>query len=212
MCISGFGRRANSWFGREKDGEREREKYFLSYFLFSMKLSSEEFRTFIFSKLSSDTKGQPVVLLPHYNWIHCELSYLECSLCLYVYAWTVPLHMRTSLCNIQGEGWFCLQGIQLKGFERASSRFCLCLVQSIMWLGTSDFFFLQFKMNSSTLSLFCKMSEVKRASGLVAMHLSLRDRERNDCQYAPLNCLWTCNQTIFATMFSHHQASPIVMN
>ena len=37
-------------------------------------------------KLSSDTKGQPVVLLPRYNWIHCELSYLECSLCLYVYA------------------------------------------------------------------------------------------------------------------------------
>lgn len=51
-----------------------------------MKLSSEEMRTFIFSKLSSDTKGQPVVLLPRYNWIHCELSYLECSLCLYVYA------------------------------------------------------------------------------------------------------------------------------
>lgn len=27
------------------------------------------------SNLSSDTKGQPVVLLPPYNWIHCELSW-----------------------------------------------------------------------------------------------------------------------------------------
>lgn len=29
---------------------------------------------------SSDTKGRPVVLLPRYNWNHCELSYVECSL------------------------------------------------------------------------------------------------------------------------------------
>lgn len=49
----------------------ERETYFLSYFIF-IKLKKEEIPS---SKLSSDTKGQPVVLLPCYNWIHCELSW-----------------------------------------------------------------------------------------------------------------------------------------
>lgn len=41
----------------------EREKYFLSYFIFR-KQKKEEIPS---SKLSSDTKGQPVVLLPRYK-------------------------------------------------------------------------------------------------------------------------------------------------
>lgn len=67
-----------------------------------------------------------------------------------------------------------------------------------------DFFFPHLKMDSSTLSLFCKMSEIKRASSLVAMHLLLRGRAGNDCQYPasmPLQTVYeNVNQILFATV------------
>lgn len=68
-------------------------------------------RTFIF-KLSSDTKGRPVVLLPRYNWIHCELSYLECSLaCMYMHEWPICRYIQAYAIH-QDEGCSCLEGVQ----------------------------------------------------------------------------------------------------
>lgn len=134
------------------------------FFVF-IQLSSEEIRTLISEKLRSDTKGQPVVLLPHCNWIHCELSYLECSLCLYVFARAVSLQIRTSLCNMPRWRLFLSRRDSvIWGVGRAVSRCCPCLVQPSVWLGTLQrfifvfcfcFFLSPFEMNSSNLSLLC---------------------------------------------------------
>lgn len=115
------------------------------------------------SKLSSDTKGQPVVLLPRYNWIHCELSYLECSLCLYVYAWMAHLQIRTSLCNTPRWRLF----LSLKGFSIRGWKVCkpMLSVPGAVHYVAGDFkeyFCLNLRWISSTLSFFCKC-QIKQA-------------------------------------------------
>lgn len=63
----------------------EREKYFLSYCFLFFPHKTQKKSQHVSLKLSSDTKGQPVVLLPRYNWIHCELSWnviLPVCLCI----------------------------------------------------------------------------------------------------------------------------------
>lgn len=53
----------------------EREVFSKFFFFFFSSYDSVQKKSEDLSlKLSSDTKGQPVVLLPRYNWMHCELS------------------------------------------------------------------------------------------------------------------------------------------
>lgn len=59
---------------RVMGGGRGSVKFGLNYWISFYSCNSVQKSEHLSWKLSSDTKGQPVVLLPRYNWNHCELS------------------------------------------------------------------------------------------------------------------------------------------
>lgn len=106
-------------------------KYFLSYvgflFVFSSCNSVQKKSEHRSSKLSSDTKGQPVVLLPRYNWIHCELSYLECFLPVCICTNGPSAHTYKLMQYAEMKAVPVLKGFSVIRVGRAVSQCCLCL-------------------------------------------------------------------------------------
>lgn len=135
-------------------------KYFLSYvgflfvcFFFSSYNSVQKKCEHRSSKLSSDTKGQPVVLLPRYNWIHCELSYLECFLPVCICMNGPSAHTYKLMQYAEMKAVPVLKGFSVIRVGRAVSQCCPCLRRGPLAGDSSVFFFFFFcsppcKMNS----------------------------------------------------------------
>lgn len=92
------------------------------------------------SKLSSDTKGQPVVLLPRYNWIHCELSYLECFLPVCICTNGPSAHTYKLMQYAEMKAVPVLKGFSVIRVGRAVSQCCPCL-RRVGWRLFKVFFF-----------------------------------------------------------------------